>query len=390
MIVLLVTFWVSLIAILYAYVGYPAVLWLVSRSRSETFSARNITEQSAQLQLPTVTMIVSAFNEEKVIRQKIENTLSLDYPLELLEIVIASDGSSDRTCEIVMEFSNTDVVLRHYEGRIGKTACLNRALPLAAGDIVVFSDANSTYEKGSLRALLRPFQDSTVGFVTGWTRYGSSEDMSAGYPLGIYSKLELVTKELESRLGSCIGADGAIFAIRKELYVPLKDYDINDLVIPFSINQRGYRGVLQPDAICFEKGAGSPKGEFHRQARITSRTIRAIMNYRQLLNPFGFGLLSFELFSHKLCKFLVPLFLLTLLASSLLLAAGGGFFLSALIAQGVFYVGAGAATFVSNTGFLSYVTETARTFVVVNAAIALAWVKYFQGETYTTWSPTKR
>lgn len=379
-------FWVSLLAISYAYVGYPAVLWLVSRFGR--LSERRGTGQGRHL--PSVTMIVSAYDEEGVIGEKIENTLSLDYPRELLEIIVVSDGSSDRTGEIVLEFATKGVVLRHYEGRIGKTACLNRALPLAAGGIVVFSDANSTYEKGALRALLHPFQDSSVGFVTGWTRYGSGEDMSAVDSLGIYSRLELATKELESRLGSCVGADGAIFAIRKELYLPLKDYDINDFVIPLSINERGYRGVLQREAICFEKDAGGAKGEFRRQVRITSRTIRAIMNYRQLLNPFRFGLLSFELFSHKVCKFLVPLFMVALFVSSLLLAERGGFFLMALIAQGVFYFVAGAAPLVSKKGLLSRMAETARVFVVVNAAIALAWVKYFQGETYTTWSPTKR
>jgi len=380
------TFWVSLLAILYAYVGYPAVLWLASRSR--TPGRESATGQGAHL--PAVTMIVAAYNEEGVIGEKIANTLSLDYPQELLEIVIASDGSSDRTCEIVLEFANNGVVLRPYEGRIGKTACLNRALPLAAGRIVVFSDANSNYDRGALNALLRPFQDSTVGFVTGWTRYGSSENMAAADSLGIYSKLELMTKELESRLGSCIGADGAIFAIRKELYLPLKDYDINDFVVPLSINQQGYRGVLEREAVCFEKGAGSAKGEFQRQVRIASRTIRAIMNYRQLLNPFSYGLLSFELFSHKVCRFLVPLFMVTLLISNMLLAQRGGFYLLALIAQGIFYVAAGTASFVPKGKILSRMTEAARTFVVVNAAIALAWVKYLQGETYTTWSPTKR
>jgi hypothetical protein len=216
------------------------------------------------------------------------------------------------------------------------------------------------------------------------------EGLSAAEALGIYTKLELMTKGLESRLGSCIGADGAIFAIRKELYSPLKDYDINDLVIPLSINQQGYRGVQQPQAVCFEGTAGSPKGEFHRQVRIASRTIRAIMNYRQLLNPFRFGLLSFELFSHKVCRYLVPLFLIALLSSNVLLAGSGGVFQAALVAQGIFYAGAGAAALKSNIGLLSQMADAARTFVVVNAAIALAWVKYFQGETYTTWSPTKR
>ena len=380
------TFWVSLLVIAYAYVGYPGVLWILSRFGRLPMKG----ERGQGAPLPPVTMIVSAFNEEKVLREKLENALSLDYPRDLLEIVVASDGSSDRTCEIAVEFADRGVVLRHYEGRIGKTACLNQALPLATGHIIVFSDANSVYEPGALRALVLPFRDNTVGFVTGWTRYGSGEDGSTADSLGIYSRLELLTKELESHLASCIGADGAIFAIRKELYLPLKSYDINDFVIPLSINQQGYRGILRPDAICFEKDAGSPKGEFHRQVRITSRTIRAIMNYRQLLNPFKFGLLSFELFSHKVCRFLVPVFLLALLASSLLLAEREGFYLAALIGQVVFYVGAGAAAFVSSTGLLSRIADTARTFVVVNAAIALAWIKYFQGETFTTWSPTKR
>jgi len=380
-----ITFWVALFAILYSYVGYPAFLWLVSRVGR--FDESSCAGQSGHL--PSVTLIISAYNEEKVIGEKIKNALSLDYPRELLEIVIISDGSSDRTGEIVTEFAHQGVVLRHYEGRIGKTACLNRALPLATGGVIVFSDANSSYGKGALKALLGPFRNNTVGFVTGWTKYGSG-DGAAPYSLGLYSRLELITKELESRLGSCIGADGAIFAIRKELYLPLEDYDINDLVIPLSINRQGYRGVLQREAICFEKDAGSPKGEFHRQVRITSRAIRAIMNYRQLLNPFRFGLLSFEIFSHKVCKFLVPLFLVALLVSNLLLAERGGFFLMVLIAQGIFYIAAGAAAFVPKGSLLSRMVEAARIFVVVNVAIALAWVKYLQGETYTTWSPTKR
>lgn len=382
------TFWVSLLAISYAYIGYPAVLWLLLRFGL----ARDTRGVGQGSHPPSVTMIISAYNEQEVIGDKIENSLSLDYPRELLEIAVASDGSSDRTCEIASKFGNKSVVLRHYEGRIGKTACLNRAVPLASGEIIVFTDANSMYEKGALKALLGPFQDRTVGFVTGWTRYGSGVGAPAvGSPgIGIYSKLELATKGLESRLASCVGADGAIFAIRKELYEPLKDYDINDMVIPLSINRQGYRGVLEPGAACFERDAGSHKGEFQRQVRITARTIRAIMNYRELLNPFRFGLLSFELFSHKLCKFLVPLFLVALAVSSVLLAESGGFFLAVLVAQGVIYAGAGASALVSSTGMLSRLAEAARTFVVVNAAIAVAWFRYLQGETYTTWSPTKR
>src|SRR5436189_951474 len=184
------TFWVALFAISYTYVGYPAVLWLVSQFKR--LDKRSQTGQSRHL--PSVTLIISAYNEEKVIGEKIENALSLDYPRELLEIVIVSDGSTDRTCEIVLKFAHQGVGLRHYEGRIGKTACLNRALPLATGEIIVFSDANSTYEKSALKALVHPFQRSHEGFVTGWTKYGSGEGPGAD-SLGLYSRLELMTKE---------------------------------------------------------------------------------------------------------------------------------------------------------------------------------------------------
>lgn len=386
MIGVIAIFWASLLAVGYAYAGYLAVLWLLAQFQPRSRSGA--TDKDPRL--PHVTMVISAFNEEAVIGRRIENALSLDYPRELLEIVVASDGSNDRTSEIAMEFASKGVVLRHYEGRIGKTACLNRVVPMATGSIIVFSDANSTYDKGAVKALVRPFQDVTVGFVTGWTRYGAGEGKSASGALGIYSRLELLTKELESQLGSCIGADGAIFAIRKELFLPLKDYDINDLVIPLSINKQGYRGVLQRAAFCHEKDAGSTKGEFQRQVRITNRTLRAISSYRQLLNPFAFGLLSFELFSHKVCKLVVPFFLATLLLSNLLLATHGGFYQAVLLSQALLYIAAGTAQWAGNTGLLTRVADTARTFVVVNAAVALAWVKYFQGETYTTWSPTRR
>jgi cellulose synthase/poly-beta-1,6-N-acetylglucosamine synthase-like glycosyltransferase len=376
-------FWFAFVAVAYAYVGYPAILWLASRVRAP--ARRSYGEMT---DWPTVTMIVSAYNEEEVIGDKIRNALSLDYPAGLLKIIVVSDGSTDKTPQIAREFADQGVTLRHYEGRIGKTACLNRVLPLVASDIVVFSDANSIYGGHALRALVLPFVDGTVGFVTGWTTYKSAEGVRGS--LGLYSKLELMTKELESQLMSCIGADGAIFAIRRELYVSLKDYDINDLVLPLSINERGYRGVLQRDAICAERDAGGSKGEFQRQVRITSRTIRAIANYRQLLNPFRFGFLSFELLSHKAFRLFVPFFMVALLVSNLLLAAHGGFYLLALTAQSIFYSLAAIGVLIPTNGPLGRVVETARTFIVVNAAIGLAWIKYMQGETFVTWSPTRR
>ena len=383
-----IIFWVSLFAIGYAYLGYPALLWMLTRVINPKTTGRFVDNEEP---LPSVTLIISAYNEEKVIAEKIQNTLSLDYPADLLEIVVVSDGSSDRTPKIVSEFVDKGIVLRHYEGRMGKTACLNRAVPLATGQIIVFSDANSNYDSDALKALVHPFQDNTVGFVTGWTRYGSGDDTAVADSLGLYSKLELITKELESRLGSCVGADGAIFAIRKDLYVPLMDYDINDFVIPLTIIKQGYRGVLSREAVCSEMDAGGTKGEFHRQVRITNRTIRAIINHRQLLNPCKFGFFSLELFSHKLCKFLVPLFMVGFFVSNLFLISRSGFFLTTFISQLIFYGGSCLAIYISGHDALSVrIIKAAYAFILINMAILVAWIKYLRGETYTTWSPTQR
>jgi len=378
------SFWFSLFMVFYAYAGYPMVLRMLSLSQGGGNRAAG--GYGSGVQLPTVSLLISAYNEEAVIDKKLENALSLDYPRERLEIVVISDGSTDRTNEIVSRYAGKGVLLRHYEGRIGKTACLNRTVPLAAGDVIVFSDANSLYNRDSLREMTRHFRDPGIGCVTGWTKYLSGKKEDTG-SLGIYARLELLTKKFESRIGSSVGADGAIFAIRKKLYQPLEPHDINDFIIPLTVVEQGYRAVLEEKAFCFETSAGSARGEFQRQVRITNRTIRALVNKRRLLNPVRFGIFSFELFSHKACRFLVPLFLIVLLISGLALAGRSSLYLAAFVAQAVFYIAAASA---GRVPYLSGVLAAAHAFVMVNCAVLLAWIRYFQGVTYTTWSPTQR
>jgi cellulose synthase/poly-beta-1,6-N-acetylglucosamine synthase-like glycosyltransferase len=381
-------FWFSLFMVFYAYGGYPIILRVMVFFKSDTGGLMQ--PRPSHGHQPTVSLIISAYNEESVIEAKILNSLSLDYPKDLIEIVVISDGSSDRTNEIVSLYAGKRVVLRHYKGRIGKTACLNMAIPLAKGEIIVFSDANSQYDRNSLRDMVRHFYDPKIGFVTGWTKYIFEKDREGTGSLGLYARLELLTKTYESMINSCVGADGAIFAIRKELYRPLMPHDINDFVIPLTIIQQGFRGILEEKALCFETTAGSAEGEFHRQVRITNRTIRAIMNNRSLLNPRKFGIFSFELSSHKLCRLLVPLFLIVLFVSGLLLSGHSSFFFIIFSGQLFFYISAGFAKHGDNVSFLSKLVAPAHTFVVVNFAIFIAWIKYFQGETYTIWSPTQR
>ena len=234
---------------------------------------------------PLVTLIISVYNEEKVIENKIKNALALEYPERLLEIIVISDGSSDRTNEIVSGFNDSRLVLKALPERSGKTVCLNRVVPETRGEIILFTDANSMFPSDMLPKLVRNFTSDNVGLVTGWTKY--MKQKSGGETTGIYSRLEMKTKYWESLISSCVGADGAIFAIRKELYEPLDEQDINDFVIPLHVISQGKRVVLDPDVYCFEAPSAGQGSEYRRQARITNRTLRAILKHPRFLNPFS-------------------------------------------------------------------------------------------------------
>lgn len=382
--IMIYLFWSSLFFILYAYVGYLMLLWamaIIGAGRSLKCSKECDTPDKA------VTLIISAYNEEDIIENKILNSLAIEYPKELLEIIVVSDASNDNTDMIVGNYTDRGIVLRRYEGRLGKTECLNRAVPTARGEIVIFSDANSLYDSKAVRELVKHFRDPVIGFVTGCTKYiSSSASGTIVEPIGIYSKLEQLTKGLESRIGSCVGADGAIFAIRKDLYKSLKQADINDLVIPFTIIEQGQRGIFEKGAFCAENAAKDMEGEFYRQVRITSRTLRAIASHNILLNPFRFGFFSFALFSHKVCKLCVPFFLIIFMGTNIILLPQGGIFAVMLALQLIFYALAALHSVTDKVSGLSSYLSIPKTFAVANYAILMGWLKYFRGETFTTWT----
>jgi cellulose synthase/poly-beta-1,6-N-acetylglucosamine synthase-like glycosyltransferase len=379
--IVLVLFWISICAVIYAFVGYPLVLKIIS------FFYR-VPIQKARWK-PSVTLIISAYNEENGIAAKIENSLALDYPKEKLEIMVISDASSDKTEEISKAYESAGVITLRVEGRIGKSSCLNKVVPLAHGEIIVFSDANSLYDEKAIHEIVQNFADSTIGCVTGYTKYRSHGVMREIESVGAYTFLEKMTKELESQIDSCVGADGTIFAIRKNLYRSLKATDINDLVIPLNIIAQKYRTVIETGAFCFEESANDLKSEFDRQVRITNRTLRAIFDNRELLNIFHYGIFSFELISHKLIKFLVPLFLPIAFSSNLILFRWRPFYRSILLIQVVFYMlSSMKGTMAKGTmalNPLSRLINACKTYVGVNLAIAKGWLTYIQGKDFTTW-----
>ena len=375
-------FWGSLLLVGYAYLGYLACLWVLRRLR------RGPALGAASGELPRVTLLISAYNEEGVIGEKLKNSLSIDYPGGLLEIVVVSDASDDGTDEIARAFAPQGVRLVRTVERGGKSAGLNHGVAAATGEILVFSDANSLYERQSLRELVLPFGDPQVGFVTGGTSYRSDGDEGLQRPVSLYASLEQRTKLLESAVGSCVGADGAMFAVRRGFWRPLRPQDLNDLVVPLEVVRRGLRGVYQPGARCLERTAKSVGGEFNRQVRITGRTLRALVGSLDLLNPVRHGLFAWELLSHKWCKLLVPFALVVALAANLALAPGGWPW-TALLALQVAAYAAGGVGLLFQQGGRGGPLSLPAVFLASSAAILLGWLRFLQGETYTTWSTSR-
>lgn len=313
LLLLIVVTLISLFIPVYVYLGYPILLMVLDKLiKGKPIQTADIT--------PTLSLIVSCYNEVDVIEQKINNCLTIDYPHDQLEVIFVSDGSDDGTDEIIKQYTNNRLKLIRQEGRLGKTLGLNLALTEACGDIVVFSDANAMYEKNALKKLVRNFHDESVGYVVGAAIYRDEQGSAAGTSENAYWKYEIFLKKIESKLHSVVGGDGAIYAIRKSLYDPLDQEDINDFVNPLQIIRKGYRGVFDADAICYEQTAGDFDKEGKRKQRIVNRSFSGLMKNKTVLNPFKFGFYSLELLSHKLLRWLIPFFLLLSALGTLVLA----------------------------------------------------------------------
>ena len=309
LIIMEVLFWTSLIIIVYVYFGYPCLLTILG-----FFKIRKVETKCIE---PSVTLIISAFNEEGCVREKIVNSLSIDYPKDKFEIIVVSDASTDNTDEIVRQFEKEGVRLIRQEERLGKTSGLNLAVPQAKGKIIIFSDANAMYQKDAIRKLIRHFNDDKIGYVVGEARYKNINQTVSAKSENLYWQYEIFLKKMESRLHSVVGGDGAIYAIRRELYEDLLSGDINDFVNPLQIVLKGFRGVYEPEAVCWENTAGSFKKEFQRKVRIVNRSFSGLLRMRSVLNPFKTGIFSLEIISHKLLRWFGPVFLIIFILSFL-------------------------------------------------------------------------
>jgi cellulose synthase/poly-beta-1,6-N-acetylglucosamine synthase-like glycosyltransferase len=374
-------FWCSVAMVLIVTCGYPTFLalsWPLVRRR-KIFDASE----------PQVTLIVAAFNEDGVIAQKLENCLQLDYPRDRLEIIVGSDGSTDRTNQIVESYRHCGIELAAF-ARTGKTGVQNRIAAAARGEILVFSDANAMYRRDAIRKLVRNFTDPRIGGVCGQLVYAAAAE-GAGASESAYWSYEKFMRQRESDLSSAIGANGSIYAVRSRDYVEIDTDMISDLVEPLALVRNGKRVVYESEAVSVEEGSSDYGIEFRRKVRILTRSIRGLLRMRALLNPFKYGVFAAQLIMHKLLRFLMPVFLISGTVALAGLAGLGTYrvllFAAAFLVTAAILVPRlklpGQANIFVRSCHLGYY------YLIVNYALMLAWLRVLRGERMTLWAPER-
>lgn len=376
-----VIFITSLVLAAYTYVGYPVVLYALSRLLGRAPRRGDIT--------PRVSVIIAAYNEEADIADKLENTLALDYPKDRLEIIVASDCSSDRTDEIVRGFGDRGVILHRRPERLGKTSAQNHAVNVSTGEVLLFSDATTMYEPDTVRKIVRSFADTGVGCVTGNVVYVDRASTAVGRGLRSYWGYEFFLKRNESNLCSLIGVCGCLYAVRRSAYVRLARDMSSDFVIASEIYLQGLRSVYDPEAVSSEDTNNRAKDEFRMRVRIIEQTMTALHRYREVLNPARHGLYAFQMISHKVMRYAVPVLMALIFASNLLLIDSGALYYYAFVAQAAFYAAALAGWAGDALGLRLGPLAIPYYFVLSNVAVVVAFVKFVRGESHVVWQPLR-
>lgn len=362
----------------YVYILYPLIITLVSRILDRKYLRKNIR--------PPISIIISAYNEEKHISRKIENTLALDYPEDCLEIIVGSDGSTDKTVEIVRSYQNRGVKLLAFSENRGKTMVQNDCVRQARHEIIVFMDASSLCETDALRNLVAPFEDSRVGCVAGKLVYVQSQNNLTTESQGIYWKYEQLLKRAESRLGSLVGVDGPLYAIRKQLYVNLDSDIISDLITPLLIIRDGHAVVYEARASTYEEATTSPKDELRTRRRIVTRGLLGLFRYPELFSLTQRPLLAFQIVSHKILRWFAGLYFILMMFSSLLLIYRP-FYLLVCVGLLVFIILAFQGLKTQENPRKIFAVPYY--FVLVNWAALLGVIDYFRGKRVISWNPLR-
>ncbi len=377
---MLIIFALSVIVMIWAYFGYFAFLKLLTFLRP----AANFPKDEW---FPPISMIITAYNEEKRIGPKIENSLSLDYPIDKLEIIVVSDGSTDRTAEIVKEYRSSGVKLLQFNERNGKHYCQGKGVETAVNDLLVLTDATTFLKPDALRKIVRGFADPKIGVISGMDAVEGVDGGEQGE--NFYVRYEMALRRLESQAASIVGASGSFYAVRRDVCHKWYPHMSSDFYLPLLARTYGYRAVLDEQAIGFYRTLDDPKREFKRKVRTIVHGIDVIYHLRHILNPFRYGMLSFQVLSHKISRWLVPFALITSMVSSVLLAATNSVWVPLAVIQAGFYALAALAAIFRPLQKLT-VFKIPYFFVLANLSILVAWIEFAKGERYITWQSTTR
>jgi poly-beta-1,6-N-acetyl-D-glucosamine synthase len=374
-------FWFSVGIVLYTYGIYPIVVFVLSKLKRQTRI------DTIQADLPTVSVVISIYNEENVLPEKIKNISILDYPIDKIEFIFGSDGSTDSTDDILSGINLSNVKIEKFSMRSGKANVLNRLLHAAKGEIIVFSDANTIYEPAAIKKLVEHFRDQTVGGVCGELRLQINKNSVGEIGETSYWQYESILKRLESQYNTLLGATGGVYAIRKFLFkpLPISKAIVDDFLIPMEVVRRGFRILYEPEAIAYEDSTGTVIGEFRRKVRIGASNFNGIPEFIDLLNP-KYGFIAFGLWSHKIIRWFAPFFLLTILILSLILAFRYEFYNWLFYIQVVFMM----------MGLIGFLFEKKKTglgilgfpyyFIAMNLALLIGFFKSISGRQRATWN----
>jgi len=375
-----VIFITSFAMLAYTFVGYSALVYALSLFFSRLVRTANFT--------PRVSVIITARNEDQHIAAKIENTLALDYPKDKLEVIVASDCSTDRTDDIVRSFATRGVVLHRQWVRLGKTAAQNEAVRLSSGDILVFSDATTRLNPNAIKRIVRSFADPDVGCVAGQLIYANPAASGVGSGCRSYWNWEKQIRHSESRLGSLIGVSGCLYAVKRSCHRRLTSDMIDDFVVASEIHLQGLRTVYDPDALAFEHTNRQSTQEFRMRVRVIEQTMSAIYRYWPLLCT-KHDVFRFQLVSHKLLRYAAPVFFVSAYISNLLLVNQAELYRGIFVAMSVFYLSAFVGWTMDRLGCRIGPLTIPYYFVLANVASIVAFVKFVRGDSCVTWEPVR-
>jgi len=386
-------FWLAAGALIWSYAIYPLLLFFLAAVRQTWRDVAFLLGRRERRPIareefePRVALLVAAHNEEAVIEHKIANTLALDYPSDRFEFLLGLDAPSDSTAERAGRASHPSFHLLPFPARRGKLAVVRDLAAATGAQILVFSDANTMMEPGTLRYLVRHFRDAHVGAVCGELRLANAEGTPHGESL--YWRYEVALKFLENRLNCVLGANGAVYAVRRELFCADRRWIVEDFQVPMEIRHAGHRVVYDPEATALEEAAPSLAAEFWRKVRIGAGAFQTFFANLHFLNPLK-GMLALAYFSHKVLRWFGPFFLLSTWAASAVLSQRHPVYVGTFAAQTAFYLLALAGLAGRNKGPRSRLLALPLYFCAVNLALLLGFLRWMSGRQQTKWAATPR